>query len=59
MKSVGSHGSSSLLFMGKMMVWHFVSNLQKVMTAFVVLLPSIVVEFLHNLIDIFFSTCLD
>ncbi len=25
----------------------------------VVLLPSIVVEFLHNLIDIFFSTCLD
>jgi len=29
MKSVGSHGSLSLLFMTKVMVWHFVSNSHK------------------------------
>jgi hypothetical protein len=34
MKSVGSHCSLSLLFMMKVMVWHFVSNSHKVMTAF-------------------------
>jgi hypothetical protein len=42
MKSVvDSHGSSSLLFAMKvMMVWHFVSNSHKVMTAPIVVLPS-------------------
>ncbi len=40
MKSVGSHGSSSLLFMVKGMVWHFVSDSHKVMTAVIVMLPS-------------------
>ncbi len=40
MKSVGSHGSSSLLFMVKGMVWHFVSDSHKVMTAVIVMLAS-------------------
>jgi hypothetical protein len=41
MKTVGSHGSSSLLFLMKLlMVWHFVSNSHKVMTALIVMLPS-------------------
>jgi hypothetical protein len=43
MKSVGSHGSSSLLFMMKVMVCHFVSNSHEVMTALIVMLPIIVV----------------
>ncbi len=33
MKSVGSHCSLSLLVVMKVMVWHFVSNSHKVMTA--------------------------
>jgi len=43
MKSVGSHGSSSLLFMMKVMVCHFVSDSHEVMTALIVVLPIIVV----------------
>jgi hypothetical protein len=43
MSSVGSHGSSSLLFMMKVMVCHFVSNSHEVMTALIVVLPLIVV----------------
>jgi hypothetical protein len=31
----------SLLFMMKVMVWHFMSNSHKVMTALIVMLPSI------------------
>ncbi len=41
--SVGSHGSSSLLFVMKVMVCHFVSNSHEVMTALIVMLPLIVV----------------
>jgi len=40
--SMGSHGSSSLLFVMKVMVYHFVSNSHEVMTAFIVMLPLIV-----------------
>jgi hypothetical protein len=40
MKSAGNHGSSSLLFMMKMIVWHFVSDSHKVTTALIVVLPS-------------------
>ncbi len=43
MNSVGSHGSSSLLFVMKVMVCHFVSNSHEVMTALIVVLPLIVV----------------
>jgi hypothetical protein len=35
-----SHGSLSLLSMMKVMVWHFVGNSHKVMTALIVALPS-------------------
>ncbi len=38
--SVGSHGTASLLFMRKVMVWHFVSDCHKVMIALAVILPS-------------------
>jgi hypothetical protein len=40
MKSAGSHGSVSLLFVMKVMVWNFVGNSHKVMTATSVMLPS-------------------
>jgi len=40
MKSVGSHGSLSLPYTVKVMVWHFVSNSHEVMTALIVMLPS-------------------
>jgi hypothetical protein len=43
MNSVGSHGSSSLLFVMKVMVCHFVSDSHEVMTAPIVVLPLIVV----------------
>jgi hypothetical protein len=43
MNSVGSHGSSSLPFVMKVMVCHFVSDSHEVMTALIVLLPLIVV----------------
>ncbi len=43
MNSVGSHGSSSLLFVMKLMVCHFVSDSHEVMTALIVVLPLIVV----------------
>jgi hypothetical protein len=43
MNSVGSHGSSSLPFVMKVMVCHFVSDSYKVMTALIVVLPLIVV----------------
>jgi hypothetical protein len=36
MNSVGSHGSSSLPFMMKVMVCHFVSDSHEVMTALIV-----------------------
>jgi uncharacterized membrane protein YkvI len=42
MNSVGSHGSSSLPFVMKVMVCHFVSNSHEVMTALTVVLPLIV-----------------
>jgi hypothetical protein len=48
MKSVGSHGSLSLLFVMNMMVWHLVSDPYKVMTVLIVMLSS---KFLCNLID--------
>jgi hypothetical protein len=35
MKSLGSQGRVSWLFMLKVMVWHFVSDTHKVMTAFI------------------------
>jgi hypothetical protein len=35
MNSVGSHGSSSLLFVMKVMVCHFVSDSHEVMTALI------------------------
>jgi hypothetical protein len=43
MNSVGSHGSLSLPFVMKVMVCHFVSDSHEVMTALIVVLPSIVV----------------
>jgi hypothetical protein len=43
MNSVGSHGSSSLPFMMKVMVCHFGSDSHEVMTAPIVVLPLIVV----------------
>ncbi len=43
MNSVGSHGSSSLPFVMKLMVCHFVSDSHEVMTALIVVLPLIVV----------------
>jgi hypothetical protein len=43
MNLVGSHGSSSLLFMMKVMVCHFVSDSHEVMTALIVMLPLVVV----------------
>jgi uncharacterized membrane protein YkvI len=43
MNSVGSHGSSSLSFVMKVMVCHFVSDSHEVMTALIVVLPLIVV----------------
>jgi len=43
MNSMGGHGSSSLPFVMKVMVCHFVSNSHEVMTALIVVLPLIVV----------------
>jgi hypothetical protein len=43
MNSVGSHGSSSLPFVMKVMVCHFVCDSHEVMTALIVVLPLIVV----------------
>jgi hypothetical protein len=43
MNSVGSHGNLSLPFVMKVMVCHFVSDSHEVMTALIVVLPSIVV----------------
>jgi hypothetical protein len=43
MNLAGSHGSSSLPFMMKVMVCHFVSNAHEVMIGFIVMLPLIVV----------------
>jgi hypothetical protein len=43
MNSVGSHGSSSLLFVMKVMVCPFVNNSHEVMTALIVVLPLIIV----------------
>ncbi len=43
MDSVGSHGSSSLPFVMKVMVCHFVSDSHEVMTVLIVVLPLIVV----------------
>jgi hypothetical protein len=40
MKPVGSHGSLSLLFVMKVMVRHFVSNSDEVMTTLIVVFPS-------------------
>jgi hypothetical protein len=61
MNSVGSHGSSSLPFVMKVMVCHFVSDSHEVMTALIVMLPLIVVVEislqLHQSIYIFFTAC--
>jgi hypothetical protein len=43
MNSVGSHGSSSSPIVMKVMVCYFVSDSHEVMTALIVVLPSIVV----------------
>ncbi len=43
MISMGSHGSLSLLFVMKVMVCHFVSNIHEVMIAFIVVLHLIIV----------------
>jgi hypothetical protein len=43
MNSVASHGSSSLPFVMKVVVCHFVSDSHEVMTALIVMLPLIVV----------------
>jgi hypothetical protein len=43
MYPVGSHGSSSLPFVMKVMVCHFVSDSHEVMTALIVMLPLVVV----------------
>jgi hypothetical protein len=43
MNLVGSHGSSSLPFVMKVMVRHFVSDSHEVLTALIVVLPLIVV----------------
>jgi hypothetical protein len=40
MPTVGSHGSSSLLFVMMVKVWYFVSESYKVMTALNIVLPS-------------------
>jgi hypothetical protein len=40
MKSVGGHGSSSMLFVMKVMVWHFASEPHKVKTTLILVLPS-------------------
>jgi hypothetical protein len=39
---MGSHGSSSLLFVMKVMVCHFVNDSDEIMIAFIVMLPLIV-----------------
>jgi hypothetical protein len=44
MNSMVSHGSSSLPFVMKVMVYHFVNNSHEVMTAFIVVLLLIVVD---------------
>ncbi len=43
MNLMGSHRSLSLLFVMKVMVCHFVSDLHEVMIAFIVVLPLIIV----------------
>ncbi len=43
MNLMGTHGSSSLLFVMKVMVCHFVSDSHDVMTTLIVVLPLIVV----------------
>jgi hypothetical protein len=43
MNPMGSHGSSSLLFVMKVMVCHFVNDSHEVMIALIVVLPLIVV----------------
>jgi hypothetical protein len=43
MNLVGSHGSSSLPFVMKVMVCHFVSNSHEVITALIIVLPLIAV----------------
>jgi hypothetical protein len=37
-KSVGSHGSSSLLFCDEVMIWYFMSASHKVLSALIVIL---------------------
>ncbi len=53
MKSMGSHGSSSLLGIHDEMFQHFVCDFHKVMTAFIVKLPSnlLLWRFLCNCMD--------
>ncbi len=67
MNSVGSHGSSSLPFVMKVMVCHFVSDSHEVMTALIVMLPLIVLveislqlhrsSFLHSFFFVLALSC--
>jgi hypothetical protein len=57
MNSVGSHGSSSLPFMMKVMVCHFVSDSHEVMTALIVMLPLIVVMEISPQLHQSFHSC--
>jgi hypothetical protein len=43
MDSMGSHGSSSLLFLMKVMVCHFVNNSHEVMITLIGMIPLIIV----------------
>jgi hypothetical protein len=62
MNSVGSHGSLSLPFVMKVMVWNFVSDSHEVMTTLIVVLPTIVVVDislqLHQAFNTAFFVCL-
>jgi hypothetical protein len=47
--SLGCHGSLSLLFVMKVMVWHFVSSSCKVITAYCCCEVSFIMSWLHSL----------
>jgi len=60
MKSVGTYGSlSPLLFMMKMMVWYFVHNLIKVMTAIILMEISLFFINMNNEVWFLFYGYLD
>jgi hypothetical protein len=58
MNLMGSHGSLSLSFVMKVMVYHFVSDSHEVMTTFIIMLPIIViVEISLQLPRAYFEQC--